>query len=476
MSPAPDILGLSPLDHIPAKLFLPYILYFDTADPQTATHSIQKGIDKLISQLPWLAGDVILHSAPEGPKNRMHIAPPRSSPSQEVPPMLQIKHFDRDEDFRTHPVHCYLPLPTFIPALEQRPVIRFQANVFPSKIALAMSFWHSVFDGTGAGVILEAVAECCKTTANNEAETPMAQIIAKTHTELRNTVSAFASKCQVRLDHTVELGTPIFDPSISSEQWNAIESAAASAVETKRYTFSPEKVAEVKETCTRLLSQLQAPSSSSSSSSSSAWISSNDIITAMLVICVDRTLHPDRADKTKSADFLMAVDMRSRVHPPLPETYLGNSIFPVHDNIYFEETATSQTGQDDADADADLLHLTQLALHIRTKLGQMDETVAYSSSAAVAEYEDWAKIEAKPAGIIVTSWRSLKTFSLDFGPGLGCIEDFEPGLALVPGGCILLPSRVVSPEKTPPWEVCITMKMGDSKMLVQDPLFSRILA
>jgi fumigaclavine B O-acetyltransferase len=464
MPPVPDFLGLSPLDHIPAKLFLPYILYFDMADPQTATHSIQKGIDKLISQLPWLAGDVILYSAPEGPQNRMHIAPPRSSPSQEVPPMLQVKHFDRDEDFRTHPVHCYLALPTFIPALEQRPVIRFQANVFPSKIALAMSFWHSVFDGTGAGVILEAVAECCKTANNNDSETPMAQTIAKTHTELRSTVSAFASKCQVRLDHTVELGTPIFDPSISSEQWNAIESAAASAVETKRYIFSPEKVTEVKETCTRLLPQLKPPSSSS------AWISSNDIITAMLVICVDRTLHPERADKTKSADFLMAVDMRSRVHPPLPETYLGNSIFPVHDDIYFKETA-GQTGQD-----ADLLHLTQLALHIRTKLGQIDETVAYSASAAVAEYEDWAKIEAKPAGIIVTSWRSLKIFSLDFGPGLGYIEDFEPGLALVPGGCILLPSRVSSPEKTPPWEVCITMKMGDSKTLVQDPLFSRILA
>ncbi|KAL1852304.1 hypothetical protein Plec18170_006032 [Paecilomyces lecythidis] len=458
MSSAPDLLGLSPLDHIPAKLFLPYILYFSTADPQTAIHDIQKGINKLISQLPWLAGSVILHSEPEGPQNRMHIAPSRSSTSRV--PMLQVKYFGRDEDLHTHPVHYYIPLPTFIQASKQRPVIRFQANVFPTKVALAMSFWHSVFDGIGAGIILEATAECCKT-ANDDSETPIVQTIAQTHTELRKKVSAFPSKCQVRLDHTVELGTPIFDPRISSEQWNAIESAAASAVETKRHTFSPEKVAEVKELCTQLLPQLQ---------SSHAWISSNDIITATLVICVDRTLNSERADKTKSADFLMAVDMRSRAG--LPETYLGNSIFPVHDNIYFKETAW-QTG-----ADADLLHLTQLALRIRTKLAHMDETVAYSASAAVAEHEDWTKIEAKPAGIIVTSWRGLKIFSLDFGAGLGRIEDFEPGLALVPGGCILLPSRV-SPENrgsTPPWEVCITMKRGDSKALVQDPLFSRILA
>jgi fumigaclavine B O-acetyltransferase len=375
--------------------------------------------------------------------------------------MLQVKHFDRDEDFRTHPVHSYLPLPTFIPASEQRPVLRFQANVFPSKIALAMSFWHGVFDGTGAGVILEAVVECCKT-AGDDTKTPIAQTIAKTHTELRKKVSAFASECQVRLNHTVELGTPIFDPNISTDQWNAIESAAASAVETKRYTFSPEKVAKLKEICTQLLPQIQ----------SSAWISSNDLITATLVICVDRALHPERADKTRSADFLMAVDLRSRVQPPLPETYLGNSIFPVHDEIYFKETA-GRTGED-----ADLLHLTRLALHIRTKLASMDETVAYSASATVADYDDWTKIEANPAGIIVTSWRSLKIYSLDFGPGLGCIEDFEPGLALVPGGCIFLPSRVSieNSGSTPPWEVCITLNTGGSEVLVQDPLFSRILA
>lgn len=459
MPDAVDLQGLSPLDHIPAKLFLPYILFFDTIDPKTAIHSLQKGIDKLISQLPWLAGDVILHSASGGPKNRMHIASPRSSPSEI--PMLQVKQIDRDEDFRTHTVHTYLPLPTFIPASEQRPVLRFQANLFPSKIALAMSFWHSVFDGTGAGVILEAFAECCKT-ANDDSPSPIAHTIAKTHSELRKKVSAFPSKCQLRLDHTVELGAPIFDPNISTEQWNAIESAAASAVETKRYTFSPEKVAQVKEICTQLLPELQ---------SFPAWISSNDIITATLVICIDRTFHPEKLDKTGSADFLMAVDLRSRVQPPLPESYLGNLIFPVHDEIYFKETA-GQTGEN-----ADLLHLTQLALQIRTRLASMDETVAYSASAAVAEYDDWTKIEANPASIIVTSWRALKTYSLNFGPGLGYIKDFEPGLALVPGACIFLPSRMQENSgSTPPWEVRITMKKGDSQMLVQDPLFSQILA
>ncbi|PWY62392.1 acetyltransferase [Aspergillus eucalypticola CBS 122712] len=459
MSDGPGLLALSPLDHIPAKLFLPYILYFDTTDTQTALSTLQKGIDRLISELPWLAGDVVLYSVPDGPKNRMHIAPPRV-PLSDVP-MLKTKHFDGDADSHSHPIQSYLPLPTFIPASQQRPVLRFQANVFHSRIIVAMSFWHSVFDGTGAGVILEAVAECCKST-NEEITTSLAQTIAKTHDDLRKEVAKFPSKCVKRLDHSIELGTPVFDPNISTEQWNAMESALSSMVETKRYTFSSEKVAKVKDICTQLMPQLQ----------SSKWISSNDVITATLAICVDRALHPERADRTQSADFLMAVDLRSRVDPPLPETYLGNAIFPVHDDIYSEEMA-GQTGND-----ADTLHLAQLALRIRMKLTTMDKTLMYSASAAVADYEDWTKVEAGPAGIIVTSWRGLKVFSLDFGAGLGHIVDFEPGLTLVPGGCIFLPSRT-SLEKSGSssmWEVCITLKAGDSQLLEKDPLFNRILA
>lgn len=462
---APDLLALSPLDHLPAKLFLPYILHFDTVDPQTAVHTLKSGIGKLVSQLPWLAGDVVLHDSSQGPKNRMHIAPPRIPPSEIS--MIQIKDFGSNQDIRSHPVRDFLPLPTYIPASEQRPVLRFQANIFPGKIILAMSFWHSVFDGTGAGVILEAVAECCQT-PGDQSETSIAQTIAKTHIDLRNTVLAFPSKCQMRLNHSVELGTPVLDPSISTEQWNATEEAMASTVETKRYTFSPVKVSKLKDICQQRLPQLRA----------STRLSSNDILTAALAICVDRTVHPERANKTQPADFLMAVDLRSRVKPALPDFYLGNSIFPVHDDIYPKNIPGPEPG-DGEDEDADLLHLAELALRVRTKLAAMDETVAYSASAAVAEYDDWTKVEAKPASIIVTSWRGLNIFSLDFGPGLGFIKDFEPGLALIPGGCIFLPSRA-SPLQNGGLgemrEVCVTMKKGDGEVLVKDPLFNCILA
>lgn len=448
-----DLVGMTPLDHIPAKLSLPYILYFDTPDPQAALQNLQNGVDKLVSKLPWLAGDVILHSDPEGPKTRLYIAAPQVPISETR--ILQVKHFAQDQDIQSASLQSYLPVPTFIPASDQRPVLRFQANVFPSKIVLAMCFWHNVFDGTGAGVILEALAECI-----TSADAPITQEIAETHLDLRKKVSKFPALCRERLDHSVELGPPLFDSNTSADQWTQIETAMASAVQTKRYSFSPEKVAKVKEICTKLLPQV---------TSESTWISSNDIITAVLAITVDRVLHPERSKKTESADFLMAVDLRSRVQ--LPEKYVGNTIFPVHDDVYFRD------GLAEKQEDPDLFHLTQLALRVRTKLASMDDNLVYSASATVAEGDDWTGLEGTPADIIVTSWRALKAYSIDFGPSIGHLKDFEPGFALVPGGCIFLPARVAEEGKpAPPWEVCITLKTGDDKTLIADPLFSQILA
>ncbi|RAH69521.1 uncharacterized protein BO66DRAFT_392444 [Aspergillus aculeatinus CBS 121060] len=472
-----DSVALSPLDHIPAKLFLPFILYFDTPDPQTALNTLKGGIDKLVWQLPWLAGDVVFHQKPDGQKGRMHIAPPQVPLSQVS--MLQIKYFDQDKELRSHPVQAYLALPTFIPASEQRPVLRFQANVFPSKLVLAMSFWHNVFDGTGAGVILEALAECCQF-STEQTETPLAQIIAATHITLRNHVSSFPAQCKTRLDHSVELGPPVFDPSTSTEQWSAMESALAFVVETNRYTFDPHKVAQLKDLCTEQLQTL--------SPTTASWISSNDIITATLALCVDRVLHPERASTPTTtttttpepADFLMAVNLRNRVRPRIPDTYVGNMIFPIHDTIDPPKPLPSAEDHPTTDEERDLRRLAQLALRVRTRLSAMDETVAYSASAVVADHDDWATVEGRPAGIIVTSWRDLNTYSLDFGTGLGYIEDFEPGLALVSGGCIFLPARMsgggVRDRATAPWEVCVTLRVGDSETLLQDPLFRRILA
>lgn len=61
----------------------------------------------------------------------------------------------------------------------------------------------------------------------------------------------------------------------------------------------------------------------------SSLTSSNDIITAIMGINVDRVQHPTRASNNENARVTMTVDLRSRVQPYLPDTYVGNTTFPV---------------------------------------------------------------------------------------------------------------------------------------------------
>lgn len=458
-----ELVALTPLDHAIAKFYLPYILHFNTPDTKIALHTIEHGIKKLACHLPWLAGDVIFRDEPCDPQNKGYIVSPHSLP--EALPMLRVKHFYSDEEFDAHPVQAYLPLPCLIPVSQQRPVLRFQANVFPSKIIFVMSFMHAAMDGTGAGIVLQALAECCKATDGNPGTVTAS--IAKNEVKIRQEVSSWPLKYKTRLDHSLELGPPVFDSSITSEQWAAMEAAMSSVVKMKKFTFSPQKISQVKEACNKFLPEFQL----------SSFVSSNDIITAILGICIDRAQHPMGASQNENATVTMTVDLRNRVNPPLSSTSVGNMSFPIRNNIHFprHKQASVRDG-----IEADFLHLTQLALQLRSKLGSMNESFAYSVSAAVAARGDWCSVEAKPGDVIVTSWRHLKVFSVDFGEGLGKIYDFDAGLSLVPGACILMPLKAqenaFEGQSAVPWEASITMKAGDFDILVNDPLFSRVLA
>jgi fumigaclavine B O-acetyltransferase len=185
-------------------------------------------------------------------------------------------------------------------------------------------------------------------------------------------------------------------------------------------------------------------------------------------------MHAEPADPANPRWTSTAADLCHRVNPPLPDTYLGNMIYAAWKPIDCGRIRDSRN----QDNDADLLHATQLASQVRTRIGQLNEVTAYSCSARVAETGDWYETEDKAPNVVFTSWRHLKCYGLDFGPGLGYIEDFKPGFALIPGACIVLPRRTreVEPDATVPWEVPVTFMVGQHETLVRDRLLMQILA
>lgn len=447
---------LPPMDHVVAKVYTSYILHFDTKDTGASLKIIQNGVDRLTSHVPFLSGDVILSKAPETPVNRARVVPSRLTPEQVR--MLHIKHHQHDQVTG----RGLFPLPMFIPPSQEAPLLRFQANVFKDRITLVMSFHHHAFDGTGAERILEALAECCRA-PDDHTELSLPSTIAANEARLRNEISEWPSKCVTRKDHSNEFGPALYDVNITSEQWAQIEATMAAAVTTKKFAFCSEKIRQVKGLCQKILG-------------TSTIISSNDLVTAMLALCIDRAQNPNRDKAGRQEDdasVLMIVNMRPRVHPPIPSTYLGNLILPVRTAIYPSNPHPIECAGDQADQN--VVTLAQLATEIRTKLQSMNETDAYSMSAKIAEQDNWNDLGGKNASAIFTSWRHLGVFEVDFGGQLGPIKDFETEPGLMPGGCIMLPAPPNLEDKTPAtWNVDITMKPEDFERFEKDELLARI--
>ena len=96
-----ELIALTPLDHTIAKFYLPYLLYFNTPNTETALQTIEHGVRKLVCHLPWLAGDVVFQNEPSGPQNKGYIVSPDSL---QAVPMLRTKCFDSDGESHSHPV------------------------------------------------------------------------------------------------------------------------------------------------------------------------------------------------------------------------------------------------------------------------------------------------------------------------------------------------------------------------------------
>ena len=448
---------LSPLDHIIARIYTSYILHFDTDDTDAAVRAIENGVRRLASHVPFLAGDVTLSKPPESPKNRARVS--LSPLSVDQVPMLNVRHHSEHPD-QGFPHEALHPLPPFLPFSSPSPVLRFQANPFQNaRVILVMSFHHHIIDGSGAEQVLKALAECCRA-ADDQTDLSLPRTIADNEPALGARVSAWPKQCTTRVDHTNDFGPDILGVDISAEQFAELEAAMSAAVKTKRFSFSSEKIRQVKDLCNQLGSSSSKPSSS------------NDVFTALLALSIDQAQNQTQAegrslDAEKEAHVMMIVDMRSRIQPPLPNTYLGNMILPVRTDLYHSGPIASETPE--------YKHLAQVArtsAGIRAKLSSMNETDVYSVASMISEQDDWAATGGRPANAFFTSWRHLGVYEFDFGSALGHMANMDTDPGLMAGVCTVLPPR---DKTTAPWEIKITMKPDAFERFEKDPLVRRIL-
>ncbi|GKZ22756.1 hypothetical protein AbraIFM66951_004253 [Aspergillus brasiliensis] len=150
---------LTPLDHLLPPQHVFAYMSFRPEQPSEAVVAIESGLLELISQWPFLAGNVARVQRKDR-DNVLELQPPTASDLHRCP-MLLVKHHQQTiSQALASPVINYgmLHIPTTVSNYHPIPAVRFQANVMRDGLILCLSWYHQVMDSLGVAIILHALS------------------------------------------------------------------------------------------------------------------------------------------------------------------------------------------------------------------------------------------------------------------------------------------------------------------------------
>ena len=489
---------LTALDHTIAQVNFSQFLCFRSSDPQGCLSCLERGIDNLVSCIPFLTGEItpcgdlglkcgLLQVQPSDiPIKDIAMLSTKRYPGQFLPPNQCLKSSSPETAIREIPSldGSYYPLPTFIPDSELKPVLRFQANIMSDGILLGISFSHSVFDGTGAGKIIEMFAECCRSSSLQSINLPTN---CATESKLRKAFSQLAFTHQSQHDHASDYG-PIDPPTDSANEKPEITRSLIPALKTCPFVFSSEKITFLRDMCNDIIPLVarmhkvsQDDSVEIGKTSWSRFVSSNDVLTSLIGLCIERARNKAGSISTECTGLAMSVDLRERLQPPLPEFYLGNAVKVIrtHTRLSCDDAASGvQSISCPALGKEQVFQLASIAFRIRSALESTDDSHIRSLISYLHKQPDWSEICLKAAGTVVSSWRHLNVYNLDFGPKIGKIDNFEIEHGLFDGMSVILPAVRIGDthHKRGPWDVRITLNPDNMDSIMMDTLFNWALS
>lgn len=491
---------LSPLDHVfPPVLYATTVLYFrpERTSLNKSVEKLQCGLDRLIKIVPFLSGVVASATHPYK-TNVLEVRPDTSSPSLALTcaSLVQVKDYLEyglpgqilaDDDIsrwasgeeatrRLMPDFERLTQLTTVPA----PVFRAQINRLADGIALCLAVNHMVLDGKGNDMLLALLAQCCHDPTGASWSTSAAAAQVETRQYL-HTLRGWS-------DEGPSLGVDAVDATVLPGE--GLASDATSIV--YNLVFSEERIQQLKRHCNARLPGLRQQHDQEGYKAGPGFVSSNDVLTALLWICAS----PVVVTQSPSSTVGVAVNSRGRFNPPLPDEYLGNSVAYAnsllnmsqlrclkHEPAAENEGREAIRGQSDTsnfsgekqracregcaviDDDDTMQLLTLMAYRIRCSIADVNGPALAKLVASYYKTPDWSQILLQRCDVIVSSLNDWRVFALDFGSQLGYVDrvEFLPPSSPV-GECILKP---IQKEKAAVREVMVTLQPEQMRRMSQ---------
>ena len=419
---------LTPLDHtLGSKDECVYQSMFYTFQAKVPSESLvvlEEATSRLVENWPFLAGEVVLSK--DG--NRLQVQPiPGGRLNKDE--FFRIQHEKQNVSDNPLLRGCtqgmgltvastldatYRPLPLMGVGSTQC-FMRMQANVFQNAIILCMSINHTAVDGTGMGTILQGLAACCRAVSQQSIHVLLPTTLSQEEAS-RKLLSTVPVDARVK-DVSAVYGSLAEDTS----KWDD-----AMPVQNMTFYLSPKKVEALKRACNERLPRMKT----NCCHDSVKFLSTGDVLNALIWICHSRAMEKTGLARASTTSVMFPVNARVNALPNLSRSYMGSAI------------AISRIVRDRQDLTKDHLHghfdptksslpesfvdlLTRLACDFRQSINETDSGYFFGVIANVLGRKNWNDIRIAHSDLSISNMASDATYTLDFGPKLQRITDFD---------------------------------------------------
>ncbi|KAK0917721.1 hypothetical protein LTR02_000087 [Friedmanniomyces endolithicus] len=465
MSEERHIYYLSSIDQSLIRCYIRYCLCFpcNATEVDTAVASLHKAVERLVTHLPILAGNI--RPVPEPDPG----LPPAQKGRLQAQVSLQdtsdfratVRKLDQDESRHTYshlaqsrmpPAHLTNAALTPLPDApdndaKSAPIFAAQANVIEGGLLVALYLHHSVADIHGLAQIIQLLSS--SNTATRTLSDDTLRTDAKTQSTLRVRLSGTRGANKANpTEHNSGAATLRQEPSQLTGQERGVCHILA---------FHLVTLEQTKEALNARFHDFHGDQP--------IHISAFDCLAAILWKAITRASRPRGPPENEPGRFVeltIPVGIRSRLPSSnLPRDYFGNAVLPAETYARTAELSTP----------SDLVTLAHTARLVRVAVHRVTEGVTQAKIATINSLENVAEAAVSnrrfDANLVVTSWADLPSTEEGAGLGLGLGAPAwgrKIGRAHEGFGCIFLPLG----REEGVWEVQVTLTEEVMERLLAD--------
>ncbi|RHZ65434.1 hypothetical protein CDV55_107575 [Aspergillus turcosus] len=469
--------SLTPIDRLFACGYIRCQLAFHVSNASECSAILRSGLERLLAAIPFLSQDVVIPVGCDS-LDSIKVQPPSSSDLDRV---LKIKYHDdplrealaKASKDKAQFEREFMPVQMVPDISLPCPVLVIQVNLHPDGVLLSVAANHMVMDATGMGITIQNLAKCCRQLEGAEvdlsvcaAEQDLGREMLSHHLPAKLSERGFP-EYRVYKDLYAQWGKMTHNIYKDS-----------SCIRTRSFNMAAKDVETLKSRCNELLPLLLVTESNDPGVSSSVrrapWVSSSDVVIALIWLSLNRARYPELANgistglKLKageSGDVVRAgipVNIRRRVSPPLPEAYLGNAAILMLVTQSLQNFASPEW----------MTALCRVAYEIRRGLDHMDSDDIRSLLHHIQNEEYPVIFSYDVADFYVSNWRDMGFYDADFGSRLGKPQHARDPDSAVDGVVFIMPKRA-HPES--PWEIQVSFTDEVLQRLEQDSIWTKYM-